>query len=133
MLLGIMLTIMEFSLYYPQQMTADGLHHCFRSSGLPTWHTTQTFISQVVAESQLWAEGLRRRSTAVELEELVRFCSRCGLARLLLPDFAHLYVQWLTVDGGENRYRDGTWLGIAESHCCLVDLLTAFERSVGGV
>lgn len=132
MLLDIMLTIMEFSLYQPQRMTADGLHHTFRPAGLPTWHTTQAFINRIVFESQQWAEGLRHGPTPVELEALLRFCSRCGLAQLLLPDFAHLYVQWLLVDGDEAAYLDGSWLAAADSHCCLVDLLAAWKLSTAG-
>jgi hypothetical protein len=127
--LSMMLTIMEFSLNEPREMTAEGLHRYFYLSGLPTWHTARPFIAQILAETQLWAESLRRKPVSVELVDVLRFCNRCGLARVLLPDFAYLYVQWLIVDGDGSRQSERQWQAAAQAHVCRDDLREAYERS----
>lgn len=125
---AIMLTIMEMSLYSPQQMTADGLHHSFSLAALPTVHSARLLVGRIVDEGQVWAEELRGGPVQVELEAVLRFCRRCGLARVVLPDFASLYVQWTIVDGDLSCYENGSWLEAA-SHVCLVDLLPAYHRA----
>lgn len=122
-----MLTIIEMSLYLPQQMTADGLHHVFSVAALPNAHTTHLFVGRLIDEVGLWAEDLRGWPTPVELEAILRFCRRCGLAQVVLPDFAHLYVQWTIIERHLACYEDGSWLKAAD-HVCLVDLLPAYQR-----
>ena len=127
----IMLTIMELSLYRPQQMTVDGLHHTFHLAGLPNFHTARLFVGRLMDEVQVWAEELRGGPAQVELQAVLRFCRRCGLAQVVLPDFATLYVQWVIIDRESTSYDDGSWYD-AVHHVCLVDLLPAFRRSESG-
>ena len=122
-----MLTIMEMSLYRPEQMTADGLHHSFSPAGLPTVHTADLFVARIVAEVREWAEALRKGPAPVALKDVLRLCPRCGLVQVVLLDFAQLYVQWVIVDGEFDSHEDPGWMILAR-HECLVDLLPAHCR-----
>ena len=125
-----MLLILEISLNRLGQMTADGLHHTFRPPALPTPHTVRPFIGRLVDELQIWAEGLRGRPGSVELAAIDHFCSRCGRAKVTLPDVVHLHVKWVIVDGDWSTYQDGSWLAQA-ADCCQDDLLPAYTQSAG--